>query len=574
MLAGEGHQTFGQADKTYTEGALIDHALDSIVRAQMFGAVPEACHQQGELLGPGCLLEVKAFAELTGSDLEHFVEFLEETGHALLGIDDAHTLDSDTHDIDGREADIAASYRGLFTETVFKHSCAATHSGYLIFIAFGIVGAPFLMLVEGGVEVDEVGEETAGGHLAGELIEIIVGVFRQIAHSALFLPDLYREDRRGAVAYSLVGGVEKFAYDATSLGRGVGAVVDRTEYHLIASARVDGVHVVDKGLHRLVDTGHGLVDGVLQQSLFTFETFELLAEIVLELSLIEMGEVFAGECLEVFYLLDKRRAHKRGQIEVKGRDGLAAVHFILGGFERDTPYDAGSLYALGGARLAVTGYEAVFKYAVERMLHTGETLGRVIVFVVYVKIAVVDSLAHLGREQIVVDKGLGGLAGKLHHHARGRVGVHVGVLAGDVVALGLDDLEKHVAGLGAASYRPLIAVGDIAFGHLLTGRFHEFELDTVLYLLYAHLFVARHGDAVGYTRDEGLVLAHLGGEHCFAYGCLDFLFVVAYYAPVALYHCAYHGVSVLLNFGVRGMWGRGYLRLCSRRSFCADKISE
>ncbi len=82
------------------------------------------------------------------------------------------------------------------------------------------------MEVVGGVEVDKVGEETAGRHLAGQLVQVVVGVGGQVTDAAFLLPNLDGEDCRGAIAHALVGGVEQLADDASSLGAGVGAVVD------------------------------------------------------------------------------------------------------------------------------------------------------------------------------------------------------------------------------------------------------------------------------------------------------------------------------------------------------------
>ena len=51
-----------------------------------------------------------------------------------------------------------------------------------------------------------------------------------------------------------------------------------------------------------------------------------------------------------------------------------------------------------------------------------------------------DRVTHVVRQQAFVHIGLGRLRGEYHHHARRRVGVHVRVLAGDLVGLGVDDL--------------------------------------------------------------------------------------------------------------------------------------
>ena len=117
----------------------------------------------------------------------------------------------------------------------------------------------------------------------------------------------------------------------------------------------------------------------------------------------------------------------------------------------------------------MAGYEAVLEYAVERMLHAGKALGGVVVLVVYVYVVVADGFANFGREQIIVDERLCSFAGEFHHHACRRVGIHVGVLTGDIVVLGLDDFVEHVGGLGTAGNATLVAICYIAFGHFLAG---------------------------------------------------------------------------------------------------------
>ncbi len=45
---------------------------------------------------------------------------------------------------------------------------------------------------------------------------------------------------------------------------------------------MDGVHVVDERLHRLVDAVNGLVDGMLQIALASRQPVEILLQIVIE----------------------------------------------------------------------------------------------------------------------------------------------------------------------------------------------------------------------------------------------------------------------------------------------------
>ena len=93
-------------------------------------------------------------------------------------------------------------------------------------VAFRIISIPLLVLVEGGVQVQEVREETACGDLARKFVEVVVSVFGQIAYAAFLFPYLDREDGRFAVAHALVRAFQQFADDAASFGGGIRTVVD------------------------------------------------------------------------------------------------------------------------------------------------------------------------------------------------------------------------------------------------------------------------------------------------------------------------------------------------------------
>ena len=157
-----------------------------------------------------------------------------------------------------------------------------------------------------------------------------------------------------------------------------------------------------------------------------------------------------------------------------------------------------------------------------------------------VQIVAAHSLASLLAEQVVVDEGLGRLAGKLHHHACRGVGIHVGVLAGDIVILGIDDLQEQVAGLGLAGHTAGMAVVDVAAGNLLARALHQLQLHLVLNVLDAHLAASTLTDAVGDALNQALVLTGIGGEHGFTYRCLDFFLVIADNATITFEYCLNH----------------------------------
>ena len=167
-----------------------------------------------------------------------------------------------------------------------------------------------------------------------------------------------------------------------------------------------------------------------------------------------------------------------------------------------------------------------------------------------VDVVVLHGVAHLLAQQVVVHERLGALRGKLHHHAGRGVGVHVGILARDLVFLDVHNLHEHVARFGFACDGPLVAVGDVLLGHVLACAFHQLHLHGVLNVLHRHLGFALGGNVVSDAHDEVLVLALVGVEHGFADGCLDFLVVEANDATVSFNYRLYH-------FGVSSMGFKG-----------------
>ena len=109
MMAHEGNQALGKADKADAQGALVDDTFHTVVGAEFAGTVPQLRHEQRELLCHGSLLVLEARIKLTGSDFQHIVELGKEAIDALLLVLDTHALDGQLDDIDGRERQVAAA---------------------------------------------------------------------------------------------------------------------------------------------------------------------------------------------------------------------------------------------------------------------------------------------------------------------------------------------------------------------------------------------------------------------------------------------------------------------------------
>ena len=323
------HQTFSQTYETYTQRTLINDTLDGIHRSQFLGTDPKTLHQQRELLGEGRLLELETIVELFGCHFEHIIEFGKEHIDALLLVLLIHTLYGKLHNVDGGEGEVTTSDGSLGSETILEHTCTTTHRGHLVYIALRVVSTPLAILIIRSIEVQEVGEESTCRHLTSQLIQVEVTILGQIVHTTLLLPNLNGEDSSLASTHALISRKQDLTHDATSLGRGIGTVVNGGEHHLVTTTRMDGIHVVDKGLHRLMHTTYRLIDGVLLGTFLTLQPVERFLDIVYQRLVVKILVTLTIEILQSLQLLNITHTHIRSQIEIESRDSLTSVHLVL-----------------------------------------------------------------------------------------------------------------------------------------------------------------------------------------------------------------------------------------------------
>ena len=258
----------------------------------------------------------------------------------------AHTFDSELNDVDGGEREVSAADGCLRSEAVLEHAGTASHCRHFPLISLRVVSLPEFVMVERSVEIHEVREETACRDLAGELVKIVVAVFREVAHASLLLPYLDWEDGCGTVAHTFVCGVEELADDAAALGRSVCSVIDGAEYHLVSATRMDRVHIVYECLHRLMHAAYGHIHCVLDHPVITLDSYKVALEVVIDRGIVKTGVAFAVDLTYLVQLLLESLSHERSHIEVESRYGLTSVHLVLYGLHRDTAQDTCSLDTL------------------------------------------------------------------------------------------------------------------------------------------------------------------------------------------------------------------------------------
>ena len=253
-----------------------------------------------------------------------------------------------------------------------------------------------------------------------------------------------------------------------------------------------------------------------------------------------MRVVFGVQLLQDLHFFDETGTHERSQIKIKRRNSLAAVHLILCRFHRNTGQNTGRLDTFGRTGLPVSGRETMLQDVVERMLYARQAFGGIIILVMNVQIVVLDRLFHLFAQQVVVYERFGGLAGKLHHHASRRVGIHVGILAGQVVGLDIDDLQEHVTRFSLTGNAALVTVSDIFLRHILTAAFHQFHFHGILNLFHRHLYLSTVSHVFAYQMNQLFILTGLGMYHGLTYGITDFPGIEPHNAPVPFHNCLYH----------------------------------
>ena len=227
VLACECNETFGKTNESDTERTLIDNRLNAVVWLEVLSAIPQATHHERELLGKGCLLELITLVELFCHKFAHLVQTEHEDLNSLFERRFRHSLDSESHDIDGCKREVTSANGSLRAKAILEDTCAASHCSYLVVVTFRIVWSPLLMMIERSIEVEEVREETTCRHLAGQLIEVVVRVTWQVVDTTLLFPDLDWEDSCSMVAHTLVSRMQEFTHHATSFSRCVGTIVDR-----------------------------------------------------------------------------------------------------------------------------------------------------------------------------------------------------------------------------------------------------------------------------------------------------------------------------------------------------------
>ena len=514
VMAVQGGQRLGKADKADREGAVFEHLAHLIVGTQLVAVQPYALpHQEREVVDPLGRLNLKAVEQLVGHQIEHLVELLVEQLLVVVG------LDGQARQIDRGEGQVAAAVADLAGRVIdVAHDAgAAAHSRHL---RLGMAG--FIVLqIKRRVQEDVVREQSLGADLAGELEQIVVRVALVVVDPFLHLKDVDWEDAGLAVAQARVGGQQNVLDDHPSLRGGVGAVVDRAERGLRAGAGVHGVQVVDKALHRLIGVTVGLAGRAVTGNLHQSRRLCLRDLVALGQALGHRGVKFLGAVLQaggkaclflglfedgvdafllvlgvqivlhaLHQLVGVGFAEGLGDAQrhavIKVRDALAAVLVVLVGLDGDGRQRRVALDALRLAQETVAGGEAPVEQVDDVDLGAGGGQ-RIKIEVMDVDVALPVGLGLFRGQQVSLVVCFGARCADLQHAAHRGVAVDVGVVALDVALAGvhLGDLVDglHQTGVRLTNTGAVGAVEDVLLGGVVKAQPHQLALNDVLDLL-------------------------------------------------------------------------------------------
>ena len=447
---------------------MLKHGCHRVVRLQTFGILPETRHQQGELLDLCGALEQIAIVKLTNCHITVVINDGEELFHIMI------RFKCGTYKVNGSEREIAAGHRSLFSVAVSKDTGTASHSCTFITPTLRIIRIPLGMNVKGGVKVNEVGKETASSYLTRQKEQIIVGIAGICRYTRLELPDLDWEDRRFVVSYAVVGGFKELTNDEASFRGCICSVIDGRKNDLISSSGMDHVHVMDERFHRLMNPTNRLHSCEIQ-ILIAKLTF-----IIAKGESVECGVVFTGKSFYFLHFFGPCHANIGCHHKIKCRNCLPTMHLILNTFHRDGRQNSGSLNSLCRTGCSVTITESVGKKFVQGMLNTRQRFSRKVILVVYMKHIHLNRFTGFFRQQIIVNKRLGRLSRKLHHHAGGSICIHIGVVTRYIIGLCLNDLLKNRRLFSATHFIAHITINNKFLGSILTLACHQLVLDDIL----------------------------------------------------------------------------------------------
>ena len=180
-------QAFCQANEANGQGTMLEHFAYLVIGTQLVGINPHTLsHQERIVAYPLLTLDLKACLELVNNQIQLFIQLVEECLHIAL------CLEGNARQVNRRKAQVAASVDNLTGRVIYiaDDTGTAAHVGSLGLRMSRLV----ILRVERCIKEREVREQTLCRHTHSQLEQVIVGIFRIVVDTFLYLEDVNREN--------------------------------------------------------------------------------------------------------------------------------------------------------------------------------------------------------------------------------------------------------------------------------------------------------------------------------------------------------------------------------------------
>ena len=190
-LSIESHHGIVSAQEADTQRTTAQHVAYLFVRVQGSSSFPYIIsHHEGELACQGCTLILISLVELFGYQGSRFMYRFDENFFSLSldGIFIVSVLrhvfcfdtgfDGQARHVQRGERKVSASQRRFLAGYILKHTRAASHGGQFVTVTLRVVGVPFFVLVERGIQEHKVREECFCRSVASFQEQVEVGCFK------------------------------------------------------------------------------------------------------------------------------------------------------------------------------------------------------------------------------------------------------------------------------------------------------------------------------------------------------------------------------------------------------------
>ena len=194
---------------------------------------------------------LEAEQEIVMANLDVFIQQLPELVQIALG------LQSQLGQINGGKGEITTAASLARAVDITNNPGTTAHSSHIGVVVIWLI----ILQIIWSIYVDKIREQSLGAYPAGLLEKIVVRIIWVVIDSGFELEYRNRENSGFPVAQTGLNSIQYLSNSQSALSTGVHTIVNGAERNLSTSPAVEGVEVVNQGLHSLMGFLSGIGTG-------------------------------------------------------------------------------------------------------------------------------------------------------------------------------------------------------------------------------------------------------------------------------------------------------------------------